>query len=151
MANTKSALKRIRTSAKRHERNQAVKSATRTHVKKARTAITRDVTEAQTDLLVAISALDRAAKKGVIHRNNAARRKSRLMKLYNASLPVEAPAEAEPEPAKPARGRGSNKKSAATKATAAKATAAKATAAKDEAGEEKPAPKRRTRKTTAES
>jgi small subunit ribosomal protein S20 len=136
MANTKSALKRIRTSAKRHERNQAVKSATRTFVKKARTAITLDVTEAQEDLVAAISALDRAAKKGVIHRNNAARRKSRLMKLYNASLPVETPPEAEPEPAKPARGRGSTRKTAAAKAPAGKA----------EATEEKPTPKRRTRK-----
>jgi small subunit ribosomal protein S20 len=136
MANTKSALKRIRTSAKRHERNQAVKSATRTFVKKARAAVARDVTEAQADLTAAISALDRAAQKGVIHRNNAARRKSRLMKLYKASLPVEAPAEVEPEPAKPARSRATTRKTAAAKA---------------EAGEEKPAPKRRTRKAAEES
>jgi small subunit ribosomal protein S20 len=83
MANTKSAIKRIKTSEKRHQRNMAVKSATRTYVKKARTAIGQKPAEAQEDLTAAISALDRAAKKGVIHPNNAARRKSRLMKRYN--------------------------------------------------------------------
>jgi len=84
MANTKSALKRIRTSEKRRERNQAVKSATRTYVKKARSALTHDAAQSSADVLAAISALDKAAKKGVIHRNNAARRKSRLMKQLNA-------------------------------------------------------------------
>jgi small subunit ribosomal protein S20 len=79
MANTKSAIKAIKVSEKRRQRNLAVKSATRTYVKKARTAIAKDPTQAQDDLIAAISALDRAAKKGVIHRNNAARRKSRLM------------------------------------------------------------------------
>jgi small subunit ribosomal protein S20 len=146
MANRKSALKRIRTSAKRHDRNQAVKSATRTFVKKARTAIARDVGEARVDLVAAISALDRAAKKGVIHRNNAARRKSRLMKLYNSTLPTEAPAAPEPvlEKPKPARAR------AASKKTPTKTAAAKGAAAKAEASEEKPAPKRRTRKPATE-
>ncbi len=92
MANTKSALKRIRQSEKRHQRNQAVKSATRTHVKKARVTIASTPAEAQSVLLAAISALDRAAKKGVIHRNNAARRKSRLMKRYNELLAQQAAA-----------------------------------------------------------
>lgn len=85
MANTKSAIKDIKTSQKRHERNVAVKSATRTYVKRARTAIAQNPAESQEDLRAAISALDRAAKKGVIHPNNAARRKSRLMKHYNAA------------------------------------------------------------------
>lgn len=85
MANTKSAIKRIGTSEKRHQRNMAVKSSTRTYVKRARTAIAQNPAEAQTDLIAAISALDKAAKKGVIHRNNASRRKSRLMKRYNAA------------------------------------------------------------------
>ena len=86
MANTKSALKRIKVSEKKHERNVAVKSATRTYVKKARTAIAQQPAEAQAEVVAAISALDRAAKKGVIHPNNAARRKSRLMKRYNAAV-----------------------------------------------------------------
>ncbi len=85
MANTKSAIKRIKVSAKKHQRNVAVKSATRTYVKKARTAIEQRPAEAAEDVTAAISALDRAAKKGVIHPNNAARRKSRLMKRYHAA------------------------------------------------------------------
>jgi small subunit ribosomal protein S20 len=85
MANTKSALKRIKTSEKKRQRNIAVKSTARTHVKKARTAIAQNPAEAQDDLIAAISALDRAARKGVIHPNNAARRKSRLMKRFNAA------------------------------------------------------------------
>ena len=85
MANTKSAIKRIKVSQKKYQRNVAVKSATRTYVKKARTAIGQRPLEAQTDVVAAISALDRAARKGVIHRNNAARRKSRLMKRFNAA------------------------------------------------------------------
>jgi len=83
MANTKSAIKRIKVSAKKYQRNVAVKSATRTYVKRARTAIAQNAGEAVEDVTAAISALDRAAKKGVIHRNNAARRKSRLMKRLN--------------------------------------------------------------------
>jgi small subunit ribosomal protein S20 len=85
MANTKSAIKRIGTSEKRHQRNVAVKSATRTYVKKARTAISANSADSHAAVVAAISALDRAARKGVIHRNNAARRKSRLMKRLNAA------------------------------------------------------------------
>jgi small subunit ribosomal protein S20 len=85
MANTKSAIKRIKVSEKKYQRNVAVKSSTRTFVKKARTAIAQKPQEAQEDVLGAISALDRATTKGVIHRNNAARRKSRLMKRFNAA------------------------------------------------------------------
>jgi small subunit ribosomal protein S20 len=85
MANTKSAIKRIRTSEKKHQRNVAVKSATRTYVKRARTAIAQNPADAQKELIAAVSALDVAARKGVIHKNNAARRKSRLMKRYNAA------------------------------------------------------------------
>jgi small subunit ribosomal protein S20 len=86
MANTKSAIKRIGTSERRHQRNQAVKSSARTYVKRARTAIAANPAEAQDDVIAAVSALDRAAKKGVIHPNNAARRKSRLVKRYNAAV-----------------------------------------------------------------
>jgi small subunit ribosomal protein S20 len=86
MANTKSALKRIRTSEMRRQRNVAVKSATRTYVKKARTAVAQNAEDTQAAIVAAVSALDKAAKKGVIHRNNAARRKSRLMKRFNAAV-----------------------------------------------------------------
>jgi small subunit ribosomal protein S20 len=83
MANIKAAIKHIKTSEQRRQRNVAVKSATRTYVKKARTAISQNPAEAQEQIQAAIAALDRAVAKGVIHRNNAARRKSRLMKRYH--------------------------------------------------------------------
>lgn len=81
MANTRSAIKHIKTSEKRRQRNRAVKSTTRTFVKRARVSITQNASEAGDSLVAAIRALDKAAQKGVIHRNNAARRKSRLVKL----------------------------------------------------------------------
>ena len=85
MANTKSALKRIRSSERRRVRNRIVRSRTRTFVKKARVAIEAAPAVPATEeaLRQAISALDRAASKGIIHRNNAARRKARLMHLYH--------------------------------------------------------------------
>jgi ribosomal S20-like protein len=56
-------------------------------------------------VVVAISALDRAVAKGVLHRSNAARRKARLMRQFNAEAPAAAPA-APPPPAAPAKGTG---------------------------------------------
>ena len=84
MANTKSAIKRIRSSRRRAEHNQVTRSTARTHIKKARTLIEQgSLDEAEAVVVQAVSALDRAAEKGVIHRNNAARRKSRLVKMLN--------------------------------------------------------------------
>jgi small subunit ribosomal protein S20 len=80
VANTSSAIKRIRSSARKRDRNILVRSAVRTTVKKANVALQSDTTNAATAVKSALSSLDRAASKGVIHRNNAARRKSRLMK-----------------------------------------------------------------------
>jgi small subunit ribosomal protein S20 len=85
MANHKSALKRIRQNEKRREYNRAFRSRARTFVKKARTAIDgSDVQAAEEATRLAVQDLDRAASKGVIHKRNAARRKSRLMKQLNA-------------------------------------------------------------------
>lgn len=85
MANIKSALKRIRQDEKRRARNRVIRSRTRTFVRNAKQAIAEgNSTEAAKAVQQAISALDKAAQKGVIHRNNAARRKSRLMKRFNA-------------------------------------------------------------------
>jgi small subunit ribosomal protein S20 len=81
LANTKSAIKHIRQSEKRRVQNRAVKSAARTYVKRARVAAESAPAEAMPQIVDAIRALDRAAQKGVIHRNNAARRKSRLIKV----------------------------------------------------------------------
>ena len=84
MANHKSAMKRLRSSEKRRQRNRIVRGSTRTSVKKARTSITgKDMAVAEAAVHDAVSALDRAAAKGVIHKNNAARRKSRLMRQLN--------------------------------------------------------------------
>ncbi len=85
MANSKSATKRIRTSERKRLRNRPFRSAARTFVKKAELAIASgDHAEAQTAVAVAISTLDRVQAKGIIHPNNAARRKSRLMAKFNA-------------------------------------------------------------------
>lgn len=87
MANTKSALKRIRSSERRRLRNRIVRGQARTLVKNTRRAIEAgDLETAQQLLQRAISALDKAAEKGVIHRNNAARRKSRLMRVFNQAM-----------------------------------------------------------------
>lgn len=84
MANHPSALKRIRRNERARTRNRLVITSMRTYTKHARTAIgSSSAQDAQASLREAISALDKAAAKGVIHPNNAARRKSRLMSQYN--------------------------------------------------------------------
>lgn len=87
MPNLRSAQKRVRVEAKRRARNKAVKSTVRTYVTKARTAIADAPAEPETVEAIkeAISQLDRGVSKGVLHRNNAARRKSRLMRRLHAS------------------------------------------------------------------
>jgi len=81
LANIRSAIKRVRQSARRRVRNRIVRSSMRTFVKKARTILEEgDTAQAAGAVREAISALDKAAQKGVIHRNSADRRKSRLMK-----------------------------------------------------------------------
>ena len=86
MPNTKSAAKKVRVHERRRLRNQAVRSSTRTFVKKALAEIEAGEASATSEAIRgAISALDRAAKKGVIHSNTAARHKSRLMKRVNAA------------------------------------------------------------------
>ncbi len=83
MPNNASAKKRMRQEQKRRLHNRSIKSLVKTQITKARQAIVTDE-DAEAAVRAAVSELDRAAKKGVIHRNNAARRKSRLMKLLNA-------------------------------------------------------------------
>lgn len=83
MANTKSAKKRIRTNERKRERNVAYKSRVKTMIKKAEQGIFAKNPDAEA-VRAAISSLDKAAGKGILHKNNAARRKSRLMKKLNA-------------------------------------------------------------------
>jgi small subunit ribosomal protein S20 len=81
LANHKSALKRIRSSERKMVRNRTFRSKARTEVKKARALIqTGNAADARQATLEAIRTLDKAASKGILHANNAARRKSRLMK-----------------------------------------------------------------------
>ncbi|NMB45221.1 MAG: 30S ribosomal protein S20 [Firmicutes bacterium] len=81
MANIASAKKRIRLTKKQTARNRTVRSAYRTAIKRFEQALAaNDIEQAQELLLVAISRIDWAASRGVIHKNEAARRKSRLTK-----------------------------------------------------------------------
>ncbi len=89
MANNKSAEKRIRVNERRRLRNQAHKSETRTLVKKAQVAIEHGITpETGETLIAAIRKLDQVADKGIIHKNAAARKKSRLMARYNKAAGI---------------------------------------------------------------
>lgn len=81
MANIKSQIKRNRQNQKRRAHNRVFRGSARTYVKKARLAIeSGDLDTARAATMQAISALDKAAEKGVLHKNNASRRKGRLMK-----------------------------------------------------------------------
>jgi small subunit ribosomal protein S20 len=135
LAHSKSALKRWRQSIEARDRNRAVKSRTRTLLTKALASIDEDATTAEDAVRGAISALDKAAQKGVIHANAAARSKSRLLKRLNlaqaSAVAAAASAPAVEEKAPPAR--------RATRAKAADSTAPKAAAPKT--------PRTRTKKT----
>ena len=146
MANIKSQIKRNRQNDKRRLRNRVYRGTARIAVKNARSAIDSSAPESNTALISAISALDKAAEQGVIHRNNAARRKSRLVKAFARMEPVKAAAEpakvdsvAEPEPiAKKAAPRRRTAKAAVE--SEVKPAAKKKAAAESEA---KPAPKKK--------
>ncbi len=85
MANIKSQIKRNRQNEKRRLRNRYYTGRARTAVKKARAAQEKGSLEtAQQATMEAVSALDKAAEKGILHKNNAARRKSRLMRRLAA-------------------------------------------------------------------
>lgn len=85
MANIKSQIKRNRQNEKRRLRNRVVRGTTRSAIRDARVALeSGNVEETKAAVMEAISKLDKAAEKGVIHKNNASRRKSRLMKKLAA-------------------------------------------------------------------
>ncbi len=88
MANKKNALKAWRVSQRKAARNRSVRSEVKTRVSTALKSLQAptETEETAESILMALRTLDRAARKGVIHKNNAARRKSRLMKKYNAAL-----------------------------------------------------------------
>ncbi|MFC1958369.1 30S ribosomal protein S20 [Chloroflexota bacterium] len=81
---TKSAQKQMRVAERKRLRNQPIRSQCKTNITKAEKLIfSGELETAQKAVVAAISSLDKAAEKGVIHPNNAARRKSRLMKKLN--------------------------------------------------------------------
>jgi len=117
MANTQSAKKRVRASLRKRDRNRSTRSAVKTLVSRARRpALPEAASLTSEEVRRAISALDKAAEKGVLHANNASRRKARLMR----ALAKLAPAATAPKPAT----------KTATKASAKPAPAAKKPASK---------------------
>ena len=85
MANIKSQIKRIGQNERRRERNKSVRSELRTRTKTALTAIETGAEDAAERVQLAVRRIDKAAAKGIIHPNQAARRKSRLMRHEAAS------------------------------------------------------------------
>jgi small subunit ribosomal protein S20 len=112
-----SASKRLRQALKRRQRNRSVKSKTRTLVVKAITLIGDDAAAAESAVRDAISGLDRAAQKGVIHPNAAARSKSRLLKRFNLATASAVAAAATAKPAAPAKEAPKTGRGRTTKAT----------------------------------
>src|SRR5207253_11194307 len=120
MANTQSAKKRVRASLRKRDRNRSTRSAVKTLVSRARRPALPDATSLTSEeVRRAISALDKAAEKGVLHANNASRRKARLMSAL---------AKLTPSGGKPAPPKGSGKTATASpaKKPAARPTKAKA-------------------------
>ncbi len=114
---TRSAAKAHRQSLERRLRNRAVKSATKTAVKKANDAIlSGDLDAAREAVNEAVVALDKAAQKGVLHHNNSARHKSRLLIKYNAAVAVREVSGEAPE----AEGKTPKKRASASKKTSKK-------------------------------
>ncbi len=93
MANIKSQIKRIKQNEVRRERNKAVRSEIKTRAKTALIAADHNDEDVADRLRIAASRIDKAAAKGVIHKNEAARRKSRLMRHANEALAAATAAE----------------------------------------------------------
>jgi small subunit ribosomal protein S20 len=93
LANIKSQIKRNKQSEKRRINNRNVRGAARTAVNQARASLAKNTPETKEAVLKAISALDKAAEKGVIHKNASARRKGRLMKKLASFKPAGTSAE----------------------------------------------------------
>jgi small subunit ribosomal protein S20 len=83
LANTRQAKKRILVNEKKRTRNLAVRSKVRTLLKKAKTAVNDKAENVSEVIRSAQVEIDKAATKGIMHKNTAARKKSRLMKQYN--------------------------------------------------------------------
>lgn len=147
-ARTPQALKRVRHSLRRRAINRRTRSETKSLVQNASNiALGRSEGDAPAAVTAAISALDKAAEKGIIHPNNAARRKSRLMAKVNAAHLFET-AEAGPKKKTAASKTAQRKKVAAAKASKAAAGRA-ADRPRTAAGKAKVAVTRATREASA--
>jgi small subunit ribosomal protein S20 len=107
----------MKRSAVRAQHNRSIKSAVKTKVTKFRRGVVDGVEGVEDLAVVAISALDRAVSKGVLHRNNASRRKARLVKRLQAATqaapapaPVAAPKKSSKPPAKTTRAKAASKR-----------------------------------------
>jgi small subunit ribosomal protein S20 len=103
-------------------RNRSIKSAVKTKITKFRRAIGEGADGLEELAVTAVAALDRATAKGVLHRNNAARRKARLMKRLNASEAGAAPAAAPSKGSGKSSGRASAAKAPAKRSRSKAAT-----------------------------
>src|SRR6266511_1385022 len=152
--NKRSAIKAMATSARRRLRNRSTISAVKTHLRNAERQIgAGDPESARPLVILAQRALDKAAEKGIIHPNNAARHKARMMRKLNGIAPAAA---APTEEKAPARRRTTTTARATTGRTATKAattrtrkTATTSRAQRAEAAEKKAAPTAATRRRTA--
>lgn len=125
MANTRSSKKDLRRIAKKRVTNLNAKSALKTYVKKVRTALaTGDAATTESSLKAAVSALDKAQQRGIIHKNQAARRKSRIARAANH---LSAPSQTKTATPKKAatKGKGTPSKAKAAKPAAKKSAAPK--------------------------
>lgn len=136
MANIKSQIKRIKVSEKERMRNKTVRSSMKTHISKFKSALAGNMVEAESALKEALKAIDNATSKGVIHSNNAANKKSAIMREFN-KIKVQASAavtkETKTKVAKTAKTTAAKKtvtKKPVVKKTTAKKTTANKTAAK---------------------
>ena len=109
---TRSAAKANRQAIKRNLRNRAARSAVKTALKKAEASILSGSTEEAAQVArLAVSSLDRAARKGIIHSNNARRRKSRLVRKLNLATAESSPPASKGKAAKKTRATARSKKS----------------------------------------
>jgi len=87
VANNKSTQKRVRQNERRRLRNRTVRSKVKTLYKKVETAVKdNEIEEAKSNCILFVSAMDKAVKKGVFHKNTAARKKSKIMKKVHSII-----------------------------------------------------------------
>ena len=85
MPNIKSSIKRVKVTEKKTEANKIQKSAIRTVIKKAKLALENSAPDAEAVVKTAVVRIDKAASKGFMHKNTAARKKSKMTKALNAA------------------------------------------------------------------